>query len=528
MRILLINPYYPIDETPSPPLGLSFIAAALEAANHEVFLLDFVVYPYSFEILNAKLNEISPDIVGVTSVTMSFDNAISVVSAVKKSHPAVLTVMGGPHVTFHAPQTLTQFPELDCIVMGEGDETVVAWAKAVENGTDWETVEGLAYRRDGDVVVTPTRKPADINTLPIPARHQVPLGRYRALGMAISMTSSRGCPFKCIFCVGRKMVGAKVRYRNPAAVVDEMAHLWALGFHQINMADDLFTANKAHCHAVCDEILSRHLAISWTSFARVDTVSEDVLIKMKSAGCHTVSFGVETGNPEMLKRIRKGITLGQVEKAIAMCNRAGITPHVSFIIGLPNETPGTLQDSIDFGDKLSRMGAQHGFHILAPFPGTEVREQPEKYDLHILTDDWSQYHANRAIVETSTVSRRMLDDVVLAWEKKYKDYLGNLKKLRDTGEGTPEQIWPLTRLEYTVHLYDLMMAQTIEKLGWYSSSVSRPIQDAHVDSLVRRLEKSSNIAADALKSAITFAIDQGYLTCETESNRIRWQWMNYL
>ena len=528
MRILLVNPYYPIDETPSPPLGLAFIAAALEKTHHEVHLLDFVVYPYSEDALKHALNTITPDIVGVTSVTMSFNNAIMVVQKVKQIDPNIITVMGGPHVTFHADETLNQYPELDCIVLGEGDETVIEWVDAVGKSRDWKEVNGIAYREGTDVVHTAPRKPADVNTLPVPARHFVPLGRYRALGMAISLTSSRGCPFQCIFCVGRKMVGAKVRYRDPIAVVDEMAHLWDLGFHQINLADDLFTANKNHCHGVCDEILNRGLNISWTSFARVDTVSEDVLVKMKTAGCHTVSFGVESGNPDMLKRIRKGITLDQVETAINLCNRAGITPHVSFIIGLPNETPQSLQDSISFGDKLSRMGAQHGFHILAPFPGTEVRDHLEDYDLKILSDDWPQYHANRAIVETSTVKKEMLDNVVLEWEKKYKDFLGNLKTLRDSGKGSPEQTWPLTRLEHTVIFYDLMMDQVIEKQGTYSFSEQQSSESDIIDSLVDHIHGSCKVASEELKQSLSFAVAQKYLAFERDVDKIHWQWVDYL
>jgi radical SAM superfamily enzyme YgiQ (UPF0313 family) len=183
----------------------------------------------------------------------------------------------------------------------------------VETGQGFEDIVGLAYRKDGQIVTNGVRPPGiDVNTLPIPARHLLPLGRYRTLGMAISMTSSRGCPFNCIFCVGRKMVGAKVRYRDPIKVVDELEYLAGLGFSQINMADDLFTANKKHCFAVCDEIMRRGLKTKWTSFARVDTVSLDVLKAMKTAGCSAVSFGVETGNKEILKTIKKGITLDQV------------------------------------------------------------------------------------------------------------------------------------------------------------------------------------------------------------------------
>ena len=527
MRILLVNPYYPIDETPSPPLGLAFIAAVLEKAGHAVRMLDFVVFPYSDEILKKALDDFSPDALGVTSVTMSFNSAIHVVCKAKQFNPSITTLMGGPHVTFSSEETLSQFPELDCIVLGEGDETVVEWAEVLKDRSQWQNVKGLAFRGSAGVVKTGPRTPADVNSLPLPARHLIPLGRYRALGMAISMTTSRGCPFQCIFCVGRKMVGAKVRYRNPVEVVNEMAYLHHLGFHQINLADDLFTANKAHCHAVCDEILTRGLMISWTSFARVDTVSEEVLVKMKAAGCHTVSFGIESGNPEMLKRIRKGITLDQVISAVEMCNHAGVTPHASFILGLPGETPETLKDSIEFGDKLSKMGVQHGFHLLAPFPGTDVRDHLDQYDLKILSQDWSMYHANRAIVETATVTPEMMDDVVIGWEKKYDEYLGDLKILRENGQGTAEQVWPLTRLEYTIWIYDLMMNRVLEDQGTLSFSKDET-PDVALGHLAKKITGSIKATEKELQIALGFAFEQGYLKPMVKNDLIQWQWVDFL
>ena len=156
-------------------------------------------------------------------------------------------------------------------------------------------------------------------------------------------------------------------------VVDELEYLNSLNFHQINIADDLFTANKKHCLAVCNEIIRRGLTLKWTSFARVDTVSKDLLATMKSAGCEAVSFGIESANPDILKTIQKGITLPQVVNAVKMCQQVGIIPYASFILGLPGETPQTIKDTLDFGERLKEQGMLYGFHLLAPFPGTEIR-----------------------------------------------------------------------------------------------------------------------------------------------------------
>jgi len=529
LRFLLINPYYPISETPSPPLGIAFLAAALEEAGIEVKVLDFVVHPYGKQQLAADLAAFSPDVVGATSVTMTFNHAIEVIRDVKSLDPTIVTVMGGPHVSFCAEETLKAHPALDIAALGEGEETIVELAAVVEAGEDPGTIPGIVSRRGADIISTGFRKQlADVNRLPMPARHLLPLGRYRALGMAISMTTSRGCPFKCTFCVGRKMVGAKVRYRDAGKVVDEFEALSALDFPQINIADDLFTASPDHCIQVCDEIIRRGVRVKWTSFARVDTVTRPALARMREAGCHTVSFGVESANAEILKAVRKGITVDQVLDAVTLCNDVGMTPHASFILGLPGETPATLRESIEFGEKLRGMGVSHGFHLLAPFPGTAVRENCHALGIKILTDDWSQYHANRAIVETPTVSREMLDDSVVDWEKAYDGWLDDIRNRMQTGEATENEAWQLINLERTVLIYDLMMARTIETEGEWSIGGSAPSGETAVADLALRLERKTKYTQAEIRDALADTMGKGNLVYRAGNGMIRWEWVDFL
>jgi len=532
-RFLLVNPYYPISETPSPPLGLAFLAGALEAAGIDVEILDLVVFPYSRAMLEQVLNRFDPCFVGLTAVTMNVENALALARDVKALAPHIMTVMGGPHVTFCAEDTLQAIPEIDIVVLGEGEETIVELARAPRDPQGWSSVKGLVYR-DGNQIKSTDPRPflKDIDALPEPARHLIPLGRYRALGLPVSMTTSRGCPFRCIFCVGRKMVGARVRYRDPIKVVDELAYLDTLDFKQINIADDLFTAAPKHCLAVCDEIIARGLNIRWTSFARVDTVSLEVLQRMKAAGCTAVSFGVETGNPEMLKRIKKGITLEQVVAAVNMCNNAGITPHASFILGLPGETRETILETVAFGEKLKSMGVLHGFHLLAPFPGTEVRENNPAYDLRIESHDWNDYHANRAIVSTRGATREMLDEVVLDWEKKFDLWLDRLKKRRASGEADEEEAWPLTNLEQTVLIYDMMMKRVLENLDPVSADTPADAKgdptDVALKHLVERIDDSLEQSAEDILRTLQHAVQRGYLRLTKKSGYSHWEWIDYL
>lgn len=528
MRFLLVNPFYPIDENPSPPLGIAYLAAALERADIEVRVLDLVVFPYSKGMLEDLLNDFKPDMVGITAVTMTFDAAAAVLKDVKDIAPEIKTVIGGPHATFCIEEIMQDYPAVDFIVLGEGEEAIVDLVRAVESSRGFENIVGLVYRDGDSVRNTGSRPPGiDVNTLPVPARHLLPLGRYRALGMAISMTTSRGCPFNCIFCIGRKMVGAKVRYRDPIKVVDELEYLSTLGFHQINIADDLFTANKKHCLQVCDEILKRNIKTKWTSFARVDTVSPEVLVRMKEAGCSAVSFGVETGVPEIMKTIRKGITLEQVVSAVGMCTEADVIPHASFILGLPGETPETMQQTVDFGEKIKAMGVSHGFHLLAPFPGTRIRDEADGYGLKILTNDWSQYHANRAIVETDSVTRDMFDEVVISWEEEFDGYLGTIKEKMQAGQATDEEAWPLVNLERTVLIYDLMMKRVFEEKGAWSMDENGVDPDP-VKEMAGRVVKTLGEREDLVNDTLKVALDRGNIKYSNSGNNVKWEWVDYL
>jgi radical SAM superfamily enzyme YgiQ (UPF0313 family) len=460
---------------------------------------------------------------------MTFDHAIDVIKDIKDIDPDILTVMGGPHVSFCARETLAAFAQLDVIVLGEGERTIVELILSYEDGRAWGGVDGIAYRNGTEICLTAKRDPIEnLDELPLPDRSLLPLGRYRTLGMPISLTTSRGCPYKCIFCVGRKMVGGRVRYRSAGNIVDELEYLSTLNFHQINIADDLFTADKNHCNAVCDEIIKRGLQLRWTSFARVDTVSDAILKKMKAAGCSAVSFGIESANPQILKTIRKGITLQQVEDAVHMCKNASITPFASFILGLPGETPQTIKETVEFGNRLKKLGLSFGFHLLAPFPGTEVRESSERYGINILTNDWSQYHANRAIVETPSVDHKMLDDLVVKWEAEYDEYLSEIQARMHKGEATETEIWEVENLERIVLIYDLMMKGVIEEKGCQPKQASPLTEKELLRFLSKKICRSEDYNPKRLHETLSHAAQQGNLKHVNQNGDIKWQWVDYL
>jgi len=518
MKVALIVPPYPLEEAPSPPLGICYVAAACEAAGAEVIIIDYVVSKYRPEKLWRKLDAFQPDVVGATSVTLNFLTAAEILKAVRRHCPSVVTMMGGPHVSFDARNTLTRFPEIDVIVMGEAENTLMRWLPEARNRDAWRNIKGLAFFENKEFVTTGLGEfVADLDELPLPSRHLLPLSKYKALGFPISIITSRGCPNKCIFCLGRKMVGFKMRFRDPVLVADEIETIIGLGFDRINIADDLFTANKKRVKALCKEIIRRNLDFVWSAFARVDTVDEEMLALMKKAGCDAVSFGIESGNPEMLARVKKRITLDQAREAVAACKRVGMIAHASFMVGLPGENQHTLEDTLEFAREL---GIEHGYHFLSPFPGTTVREHVEDYDLEILTDDWNRYDANTAIVRTSALGpaemeafvTRAYQDIVRKWEEKKKRYAMKIATESEILEVESEQ-----RLKL---IYKILSSDLIEEAGYFNGSGDDPVTE-----LSRRIAAKVDMTPEFVGRYLRMWHEKGYLGYSRNNDFVRWEWM---
>jgi anaerobic magnesium-protoporphyrin IX monomethyl ester cyclase len=516
MKIALIAPPYPLEEAPSPPLGLCYVAAACEAAGAQTVILDYIVTKYTPEKLDAALARFKPDVVGATAVTMNFSEAIRIIQDVKAYDPAVITMMGGPHVSFDAENTLARYPELDLIVIGEAEQTLLELIPMVRTREAWKGITGLVYRSGGKVVATPPRPLiADLDTLPLPARHLLPMSRYQALGFPVSIITSRGCPNQCIFCLGRRMVGQKPRFREARRVVDEIEHILSYGFSRINIADDLFTASKPHVEALCAEILARRVQFDWSAFARVNTVDPQMLETMRAAGCDSISFGIESANAEILQRVKKGITLDQVRRAAAWSKAAGLRTHASFMVGLPGESPETLAETERFAKEL---GIEYGYHFLSPFPGTVVREQIDRYDLAILTDDWRLYDANQAIVRTARLSPQQMDAFVAGVYRRYKQKADDVEARYRQGNCTEEEIRMLEGYYRMDLIYKLLTEDVISEDDVLAATADP------VEALITRVIQATGMEAALVARTIKSLIAAGHLQNEQVHDGFKWFW----
>jgi radical SAM superfamily enzyme YgiQ (UPF0313 family) len=376
LKITLINP--PQDTRyPQPPIGLALIAAILEKVGYQVKLLEA-------NALGLKPKEIatlvsSDDVVGITAMTPTIGTALNIAYYIKQKNPKLKIILGGPHATLLPEETLVSSNDIDVIVRGEGDVTVIDLLQALEKNRPLASVAGISFKSSGKIVHTADNKtPIDMDALPYPAFHLLPWQKYRPHpphGMAMpfgAMVTSRGCPYRCAYC-SKPVFGSKFRAQSPERVIEEMVYLVEkFGVKEIAFYDDSFTLDKKRIHAIASKIIEKKLKIAWTCETRVNLVDKELLRHMKQAGCYTVAYGIESASPEIIKTLQKDITLEQVEAAIRAHKEVGLQVVGYFMLGSPGETPQTIQQTIDFAKKLKVDFAQ--FSVTTPFPGTELYE----------------------------------------------------------------------------------------------------------------------------------------------------------
>jgi radical SAM superfamily enzyme YgiQ (UPF0313 family) len=520
VRVLLINPSYPFEEFPRLLVTLPYVAAALRSEGHEVEILDLLLARTTPDKIERRLERLRPDLVGITSVTLNHHIASRIAEIVRKCAPTVPIAMGGPHVSFEIEGSFRDLPALDYIGIGEGEHTMVELARALEGRMDLRDVRGLAgIDRSTNRVWRTAPRPLedDLDTLPNPARDLVPLARYLAFDSHASVVTSRGCPYECIFCSAPQWTGRKVRYRDPARCVDEIEDLARLGFTEITIEDDLFTLYRKHFLAVCGELIRRDTGIRWNAFSRVDTITPEIVETMARAGCQAICFGVESGDQEVLDLVKKNSNLAKVKDAMRMTQSVGISALASFIIGLPGETEASLRRTVEFANELHQeFGSLYGFHVLAPFPGTEVRDKAAEYGLDILTSDWTKYDANHVVTRTAGADTSAIQSVADEYDAtmerymKYQDWLFAEARL----EGFERKMY-LRRRRQSL-LWRLLLDEVVEGL--------LPFRGDAVGELKASVAAATGSARDLVDQELDRVLALGALVGEPTAEGVRFRW----
>ena len=406
-KVLLVNPPWQLDAGNAwksvascyPSLGLAMIAAYLEHCRAEVQIIDMQGISGGPALLQ-RLEP--PDFVGLTATTVIAAEAYQLSHLIRRLWKDVRIVMGGVHPTI-APREVLERSAADCVIRGEGERSMAALVA----GAPYEQIKGLAAVRAGAYWEHPELDwIADLNDMPLPSYHLLPLDKYHApLGGALrqpsmSIISSRGCPGRCTFC--NSALHRRLRFRSAENVVREIQYLVENhGIREIGFYDDTFVADRQRVREICRLLLAHGINVTWTCMSRVNFADPLTLERMAQAGCHMICYGVESADQEILKNIRKGIRLEDVRAVVRMTQRAGITTRLSFMLGNPGETLETMQKTLRFALQVDPDLVQ--FNITTPYPGTQMYRWADEQG-YLLTKDWSQYDLSTVVMRLPTVS----------------------------------------------------------------------------------------------------------------------------
>jgi radical SAM superfamily enzyme YgiQ (UPF0313 family) len=375
------------------------------------------------ESIRYALRTYRPDLVGIGIHAAPFIPAVKVCcEAVKAENPSVPIVVGGIFTSTYGEKIFDVIPEIDIVVLNEGEETIVELAEAIANRKPLTSVPGLVVRNGrGEVRESPPRGIIeDLNALPLPAWDLVDLPRYRRSGLLPPyIEAQRGCSYSCTFCgVHFPNRGQIVRYRDPRRIVDEIELLYGrYGFDRFFFCDDTFTLNYTFAGKICDEITARNLQnrVKWTAYTRADRIEPNVARKLRAAGCYCLALGVETGARQDTASINKRETITEYEQGIQIIKDAGMDVHTLIIFGFPEVTHNDIPMAAKFLLKTRPTMSQ--FFIFHPTPGTEYFAHPEKFGLHYRFDKLEDWY------KTDFIEEPLCDTKHLTREEIIKDFI---------------------------------------------------------------------------------------------------------
>ena len=427
MKILLIYPYWleeriNTEDVVVPPIGIYSVGAVLKENHYDVEILNWCRINETPEKISEILLEKHPDVIGFSILQANRWGGIEIAKIAKRINPEVKIVFGGVSPTFLWKHFLTHFPEIDYVVMGEGEYTFLHLIRCMEK-KEYDhigNIRGIAFKKHGKVIRTkPAEYIKDLDQLPIPATYF----EYQHLSL------TRGCPGNCTFCGSPKFWGRKVRFHSVDYFVEELERLYKKGINFFYFSDDTFSVNKKRVIEICKKILKKNLRITWNAISRVNYMSEDVLSWMRKAGCIQISYGIESGSEKIRGYLNKKITTHEIEKTFAITLKYGILPRAYFIYGSPGETRKTIQESIDLIKKIKPLVIYSS--VLSLFPGTALYSQYKKKS-KLSEDIWLNRIEDIKYFETDAKLSR---DAVISFGKKLRTtYYESLPAIVDTIE----------------------------------------------------------------------------------------------
>lgn len=383
MKILLLEPptgEKGITSFDYPPMGLIALAAYIRQQGHTVSIYDASINRACLEEIISQVRQCSPDIVGISAMSVTINYAFKIAESIKSFNANLWVILGGVHPTV-CPEHVLSNKNIDAIVMGEGELAATDLINAIAQGNNFYGIQSVGFRENGRVILNPRRcLIQDLDSLPLPAYDLLETKKYRSPYASrepfISMVRSRGCVFRCTFCGNPKIFGQTFRCQSPERTIKEIDYLIKnYGIREISFKDTELTLDK-NLENLCDLLIEKRYDLIWSCNSRVSNVNDGLLKKMRKAGCRSVTYGVESGDEEVLKRIKKPLRLQDAVRAVKLTKKAGLKVVTNFMIGNPGDTKETIEKTIKFAVALDPDYAYFGF--TTPFPGTELRQQAEE------------------------------------------------------------------------------------------------------------------------------------------------------
>ena len=429
MRVLIINPPWPgkgfgtrsqnriikhrSDKFLQYPIFLAYSAAQLKSAGHSVSYIDSVIQDFDMKQTLSEARKEKPDVIFMETTTPSIESDYLSLSELKDATEAKI-VVGGPHATYFYNKVLRDCPAIDIVIRHEFDTKI---AGVVSNLDKLQKVNGITYRIGDEIIDNGNGELCeDLDTVPFPDRDTIPWHWYLEAWYSrqpfMNMMTSRGCPYHCTFCLWPQiMYGHKQRFRSLDNVFEEITGLIRrYGLKEINIDDGTFTTNKRRVLEFCRRLRKEKIRLIWTCNGRVDTLDDEMLAEMKKSGCKMIRLGIESGSQEVLDRIRKCLTLAQIEEGVRRVKKSGIQALGGFMFGFPYDSRKSVEQTIAFAKKLSPDQVQ--FSINMCYPGTTLYEYARDNDL-LLANSFQEFDMTYGpVVKTLDMEREELEHIL--------------------------------------------------------------------------------------------------------------------
>ena len=389
MEILFIAPNIPSrvkEYLMLPSLELTTMSAMLIKSGHSTNLLDMRINDYSIENLQVLLKNYNFDLICIDGTAQTHFNVIKVIKECKRLYSNIPIILRGEIATFLPYEMLKRNPDLDFVMMYENEITILELVSQLEiNKNEFKNIFNLAYRKDNKIIVNSIKEPIkDLDDLPFPNRNLYDMKKYLKRDSETIVRSSRGCPGKCDFCIKTKL--SPFRLFSISRFCDEIEELIKNGYTSFFFSDDTFAFSDRRLDDFYFEVKRRNLKLKWTSNIRIKDINEDKIRKMKEIGAYRVFIGVETINHESSALVNKYLTTNQIIEKTEILKKNNIEFHASFIIGNPGDTEKDMFDTEKFMKVLNPTIVT--FNKILLLPGTDIYNNPEKYDLIMNDKFW--------------------------------------------------------------------------------------------------------------------------------------------